>query len=89
MSWSNFLGDGESYLASFPKLNRWINRCVACGRVGHKPELPEHVGQPHFNLGASTLRRLFEPLEVDENGVCDQCQLANERLKANAPDQQA
>jgi hypothetical protein len=34
---------GKKYLAVFPKMERWINRCVACQRVGYKPEMPDQI----------------------------------------------
>lgn len=58
---------GEYYLRMYPKLNKWISRCGACNRVGYKPELPDSVA------GASNLRKMFPPLELDARGLCEQC----------------
>jgi hypothetical protein len=50
---------GESYLAHFPKAQRWLNQCATCGRQGYKPEMPEHIGGKRFNFGADKLKRFF------------------------------
>lgn len=60
---------GEDYLRMYPKLNKWMNRCGACNRVGYKPALPDEV------TGSSNLRKMFPPLELDTRGLCEQCRL--------------
>ena len=40
--------DGEEYLVMYPSFRRWINRCIACGAQGYKPEIPED-NEPGFN----------------------------------------
>ena len=66
---------GHDYLAKYPRLLRWMNRCVKCGREGYKPELPESLTRRGGDETAATLylRRYFEPLAVDENGCCEGC----------------
>jgi hypothetical protein len=32
--------DGDAYLATYPRFQRWVHRCVACGAQGYKPEMP-------------------------------------------------
>ncbi len=65
---------GSDYLARYPDLLRWMNRCVGCGREGHKPEMPESITNAHGETAAAVyLRRYFEPLAVDEIGLCEQC----------------
>jgi hypothetical protein len=64
------------YLRRFPKLWKWMNRCAVCGRLGHKPDLPQQIG-PEKNPFASVLRRFFTPLDLNEVGVCEQCAAAN------------
>ena len=66
---------GEEYLAMYPKLNRWMNRCAGCQRLGYKPELPYQI-YPWPSAVPANLRRFFSPLEVDEDGLCEQCRAA-------------
>jgi len=70
---SQYMQTGESYLAKFPKLERWMNRCMGCGRRGSKPELPEEVGRYRGNLGAQTLPQFFSPLPLNDAGLCEEC----------------
>jgi hypothetical protein len=67
----------DEYLRQYPQFERWINRCVSCGAVGHKPDMPEHIGGEH-SIGARYLRRHFRPLALDEVGRCEQCLAATE-----------
>jgi len=63
--------EGNAYLAMYPDLQRWMNVCVACGREGYKPEMPENI-YPHFSVGAQNLREMFRPLDVVD-GLCEVC----------------
>ena len=54
--------DGESYLTSFPKYRKWINECITCHSKGYKPDMPSHH-----------VRGYFDPLPVNNLGVCEQC----------------
>ena len=63
---------GEDYLTQYRNLLRWMNRCVACGHQGHKPELPENI-YPRTSVAAQNLRRFFRPLSLDEDGLCQVC----------------
>jgi hypothetical protein len=68
--------------AGDPRYRRWLNQCVACGRIGYKPELPART-TARLRLGAEfsdfptgighTIRSTFEPLPVDSSGLCDVC----------------
>ena len=63
--------EGEEYLQMYRKqAERWMNQCVACQRKGHKPDMPDSI---YPGVLASNLRRYFEPLELDEAGLCEQC----------------
>ena len=62
--------DGLRYLQAYGHLAAWINRCVACQRLGHKPELPDQLGK---GRGAQNLRHYFPEMAVNELGLCDQC----------------
>jgi hypothetical protein len=66
---------GEEYLAQYPKLLRWMNRCVACQRVGYKPDMPDQIYR-HFSVSAANIRQYFAPLDVDSDGLCEQCRAA-------------
>ena len=66
---------GDQYLAMYPKLHRWMNRCVACQRLGYKPELPDQIYR-WPSAHASNLRRYFPALEVDAESLCEQCRVA-------------
>jgi hypothetical protein len=81
MGTSYMRSGGDSYLAHFPKFQRWINLCAACGRKGYKPEMPERIGMNKDGFGADTIRRFFEPLELDAEGRCEQCRFAGEFLE--------
>ncbi len=72
---------GNEYLTMYPKLRRWMNQCVACQRQGYKPEMPDDI---YPGVAARNLRRFFEPLELDDNGFCEQCREAEvERLRTD------
>jgi hypothetical protein len=67
-----FYGDAELYLKTYPKLNKWINECCICHSKGYKPDMPEHIGG-EYSVAANNIRRLFKPLELNDDGVCLQC----------------
>lgn len=72
----------ERYAAD-PQYRRWLNECTACGRIGYKPELPART-TARLRLGSDfadfttglgfAIRTTFEPLAVDERGLCESCQ---------------
>jgi len=63
--------DAQLYLETYPALQRtWINQCVACQRQGYKPNMPDSI---HPGMAAQNLRAYFQPMEVDENGLCKLC----------------
>jgi hypothetical protein len=78
------MNKGESYLARFPKLDRWMSRCIACGRQGYKPELPDQIYR-WPSAHAAHLRAYFEPMEVDGEGLCEQCQTAKKKSNRDIP----
>jgi hypothetical protein len=63
---------GEEYLAMYPFMERWMNRCIACQRLGYKPEMPDLV-RSWPSAHADYIRSYFSPLEVDADGFCEQC----------------
>ena len=74
--------ESQQILAADPAYRRWLNECAACGRIGYKPELPDRT-TTRLRLGSDfadfvtgighTIRTSFEPLPVDERGLCDVC----------------
>jgi hypothetical protein len=56
--------DAELYLSKYPRLKKWINQCVSCGRKGYRPDMPEHIG------GARNLRKYFSRGLAASVGVC-------------------
>ena len=64
--------DSELYLKTYPKLLKWINVCPFCKKKGYKPEMPESIGLAG-SVAAKNLRSYFQPLEVDEYGICLDC----------------
>ncbi len=69
------LYNGDALLAKHPKLLKWMNICVVCNQMGHKPELPNQIhGGKYGNSHAAELRLFFRPMAVDELGLCEDCQ---------------
>lgn len=71
--------DGLNYIKSYPKLKKWINECIICENVGYKPELPEkltsNLGNGEFQtISADNIRNYFQPMAVNELGICEECQ---------------
>jgi len=71
--------EGLNYLKQYPKLNKWINRCICCGSIGYNPSLPKNLtsnlGQGEYETaGAQYLRKYFQPLIVNELSICEICQ---------------
>jgi hypothetical protein len=60
------------YERRVPKASRkWLVRCDGCGEVGYRPETP--------STGVA-FRRIFELLELNASGLCEQCADAVGRL---------
>jgi hypothetical protein len=72
--------DIDLYLRRYPYLHKWLNVCAACGARGHKPEMPENIF-PGPNVAARHLRKVFRPLELNEMGLCPQCEAANVKCR--------
>jgi hypothetical protein len=60
----------DELLAGSAAARRWVWNCLLCGRVGYKPALPEEIDRRGT---AGQLRRLFGPLELDKNRICEGC----------------
>lgn len=76
--------NGLSYIQQYPKLKKWINTCIFCGKSGYDPGMP-HVltkswGQGEFEtVAAANIRKYFKPMSVNELGVCEDCQKIQSR----------
>jgi Ankyrin repeats (many copies) len=57
-------------LRAHPKLARWVVQCPLCQRQGFKPALPADT-DPRGPVAA--LRRLFKPLALRKDGMCEAC----------------
>lgn len=62
--------DNLRYLQLNPLAWKWLNRCAACGRLGHKENLPERVGH---GMGTGEIRRRFPQLVLNRVGLCSEC----------------
>lgn len=66
---------GLEYLKQYPKLNKWINRCMCCGCTGYYPSLSEKFTKKErqgkfITAAANHLRRYFKPLKINKLGAC-------------------
>ena len=76
--------DGNEYLKKYPRLTKWMNQCICCGKVGYKSEFPQYTtssdGTGEFKTcSADHIRSMFSMLEVNELGMCQVCQSVQER----------
>jgi hypothetical protein len=66
--------DIDDDLRRFPGIAKWVQTCVGCGARGYRPDLPDNI-YPHPNVGAKNLRQMFRPLDLNQQGFCEQCRL--------------
>jgi hypothetical protein len=59
--------EAQDYVRAYPAAAKWVQRCGACGREGLRLDMP--VDEPF----ARNLRRMLEPMELDDRGLCDVC----------------
>lgn len=59
--------DAQDYVRAYPAAAKLVRRCRACGREGYRPDMS------NGERFARNLRRMLEPLELDEDGLCSQC----------------
>lgn len=74
--------DGLLYLQDYPRLRKWINQCVACQRLGYKPEMSNH-------RAADNIRKYFSELGLDAAGMCNQCAAAFKPRKSTPSDDES
>lgn len=66
--------EGEKYINSFPKLKKWINECLCCHEKGYNPAMPEKITIVEGSLEVYNIKRYFKPLELNQDGLCPQCE---------------
>lgn len=69
-----FSNKGEEYINRFPKFKKWINECLYCHRKGYKPDMPNNISPVEGSMGGYFIKKYFEPLNLNEDGLCDVCQ---------------
>ena len=62
----------EEYLNAFPRLRRFLNQCLVCQQMGYDPEKMKTKEGKYFQ---ARIREYFHPLEVNEIGICSDCEL--------------
>ena len=63
-------------LEEFSHLEKWINQCSYCQKIGCKPqtpETPEHLKQRGYTSLPERLLNNYEIVELNEYGVCEDC----------------
>lgn len=65
---------GESYINCYPGLKKWINECAACHRKGYSLSIPDRIND---TAKIEYIKKYFQPLALDANGLCEQCAKAN------------
>lgn len=63
--------DKDLYLKENPEANKWLNQCIICQSLGHKPEMPERITPGYL---AENIRSYFPKLAVNDISVCEQCE---------------
>lgn len=63
-------GRREAWLQEFPAFRKFLNQCVVCQHTGYDPEKLKAKHGVGFQKNA---REFFQPLIVDQRGVCPTC----------------
>lgn len=73
---AKYKDDGKAYLSMYPEIaKRWINECGICHCQGYKPEMPEKICSVSNQANIKKhLMSYFQPLAVNEIGICEQCE---------------
>ena len=64
--------DRELYLRMYPKLNKWINECWLCHCQGYDRSIVESPDNEE-TIAVRNIKRYFQPLDLDEDGLCEVC----------------
>ncbi len=65
------LNDKEEFKEQYPSVKKWLNVCIICQTEGYKSELPEKI---HPGILAENIRKYWFKLEVNEIGICNDCE---------------
>ena len=57
-----------------PRTRKWMVQCVACGVIGYRFDAPEQF------FGRFHLVKYFDPISLDDRGLCEECQFALDQL---------
>ena len=53
---------------------KWIIECACCHRQGYNPKMPEKIIPDEIGFtGAEHIRHTYEPLVLNEMGLCEVC----------------
>lgn len=64
---------GEEYLRRHPRFNKWVKECRYCHYKGYDPDIPEQISASEGSLGSYFIKKYFNPLILDQSGLCEQC----------------
>jgi hypothetical protein len=83
----NNKNEGLKYIQQYPRLRKWINTCICCGAVGYNPNMPETLTRrdkmrqgEYETLSAYNIRKYFNPMAVNDMGLCEDCQKMRENI---------
>lgn len=65
---------GDDYIKKFPKLKKWINECSCCHKKGYDPNIPDKITIDVGSYEVFYIKKYFEPLLINEDGLCPQCE---------------
>jgi hypothetical protein len=65
-------------LLNDPRCRKWMLQCAGCLRWGYRYDAPAKF------FGRALLEKYFEPLRLDERGLCEHCQTARSQKEALA-----
>ncbi len=71
---------GEKYINAFPRFKKWINECICCHSKGYDPSMPSNIGGEQKNLGTYYIKKYFNPLSINKDGLCEQCAKINNNI---------
>lgn len=70
---------GTDYIEKFPKFKKWINECRCCHKEGYAPDMPEHIGGEYSMAAGQIRKKLFSPLIINSDGLCEVCEKLNKK----------
>ena len=61
-----------------PRTRKWIVQCVICQAMGYPPDAPKNF------FGREHLVAYFQPLDLNEAGICVDCQQALDEANSHS-----